>query len=194
MMPANQATDGRLRSWKRWSILATAAVLTLAVLVAAWQSGVLCLWLVPHAGYLDVTTVESTPEHLSLRLVLLESKVPVQLEKISIPRSLQSALGIQSPPGFVVEERFQPPGAPEGEEIVHAYNTQVHFVGKLIVRPDTPVELRLPIRPTRRERGRVDFMYRGSTPIGRTCSSWTFVTVEIGGAVEQSVAPDEAQS
>jgi hypothetical protein len=195
-MAADQKTDGRLSSTKLRLIAAAVAALLLAALVPLREGGVLCRWLVPDPGYLEVTTVGKTKEHLSLRLSLLESKTSVHLEKISVPRALQRALEVQPPPGFAVEGPPPPPKPTAARAVVDAYdsyNEKVHFVGRLIVRADAPVDLQLPVRPQQGARGTVEFMYRGTSAVARLCDGRQFVNVEIGVAVEQGVAPDEAR-
>jgi hypothetical protein len=196
MMANDARTDGRLSSWKLWLIPAAGVALLLVALVLLRETGVLCLWLAPDPGYLEVTTLDRTNDHLSLRLALLESKTAVELQKISIPGSVQRALELKPPHGFQVEEPLPPPAPtdpPEAFDAYNSYNADVHFVGTLMVHADAPVELRLPIRPTGRERGTVSFAYRGTSAIEGLCNSWHFVDVEIGVAVEQGVAPDEAR-
>jgi hypothetical protein len=171
---------------RKWPVVAFIGGVVL-VCWGSWKAGPLCHWFLPDAGYLDARVVEATDRHVVLRLALLESKGPVVLEKISLERTLQDALGLRAPEGFVEEGALVPPEHPSEAQarMVADYNRDVHFSGALTVGAGRPIVLRLPVQMTRHTRGRVTLTYRGSSLFHSACPSVYMVHFQIGDAVEQ---------
>jgi len=112
---------------------------------------------------------------LVARLTLTDAKSPMFVVSLVVPRDAADRIGIAAPSGFRVESLVDAKSDPAWIENWNKEN--VRYVGKLQVVPESPVEVRFPLKSWQPP----PFQIRGQFEAGRTfMNSMSFFHVKVG--------------